>query len=62
MRAPESVGDMGIADYFKEPEGNVLGLRRSLAGSGLNTPLGCPGERSERTVGVSIVSALIFAT
>ena len=30
VRDPLAVGDMGIASYFEDPEGNVLGLWQSL--------------------------------
>jgi predicted enzyme related to lactoylglutathione lyase len=30
LRDPEKVGDMGIAAYFKDSEGNVLGLWQAL--------------------------------
>lgn len=32
VRDPQQVGDMGIVTYFKDPEGNVLGLWQSLRG------------------------------
>lgn len=32
VRDPQKVGDMGIAAYFKDPEGNVLGLWQATGG------------------------------
>jgi predicted enzyme related to lactoylglutathione lyase len=30
VREPEQVGDMGIAAYFRDSEGNLMGLWQSL--------------------------------